>query len=171
MEPPGFKIDREFVMKSLGFAHNPESVDSVVPQETGDTFDSRMHFTYEDLFKAYLAGALDSHDNPTAKDSVLKQAADAYCKLIHSERDPEMFASLGSTTRERFNVMKALVDYNTPVLPGSEVRALQAPVDTPEATKPEPKVRKAFGTPVAFGREPTTEEKAEFKKKEFIDDY
>jgi hypothetical protein len=51
--------------------------------------------TYVDLWDAYVAGAKSGQKHPEADESCLNRAADGYCKLIHSTKDPEHFAAMG----------------------------------------------------------------------------
>lgn len=52
------------------------------------------NLTYVHLWDAYVAGARDARKNPTATEKDFNRVADAYCKLIHSQVDPEGFAVL-----------------------------------------------------------------------------
>ncbi|GEM_PF-4658058 len=52
------------------------------------------NLTYVHLWDAYVAGARDARLNPTATEKDFNRGADAYCKLIHSQVDPKMFAKL-----------------------------------------------------------------------------
>jgi len=51
--------------------------------------------TYEDLWNAYVAGAKSGQKHPEATEHEINRAADAWCKLLHAERDPEGFAAMG----------------------------------------------------------------------------
>lgn len=61
---------------------------------TVNLFNPKYHFTYADLFTAFEKGALEARQNPDANLKDFKRSADAYCKLVHQDRDPEMFAAL-----------------------------------------------------------------------------
>lgn len=63
---------------------------------------------YSDIWKAFVSGAREAHANPTAAEKDFNRAADCYCKLLHSEKAPVMFAALGSKRQEA-------LDWETPV--------------------------------------------------------
>lgn len=52
---------------------------------------------YKDLWDAFVAGASEARGNPSATVKHFALAADAYCKLVHREKAPEMFAWMGMT--------------------------------------------------------------------------
>lgn len=49
---------------------------------------------YKDLWEAFVYGAKEAKNNPTATEQDFNMAADAYCKLIHQKLDPELFKQL-----------------------------------------------------------------------------
>jgi FtsZ-binding cell division protein ZapB len=49
---------------------------------------------YKHLWEAFVAGAREARANPQATEKHFNLAADAHCKLIHSELDPVMFRQL-----------------------------------------------------------------------------
>lgn len=52
--------------------------------------------TYSDLWEAFVAGIEAGKEYPDANESDARRAADAYCKLLHLNRDPEGFEAMGS---------------------------------------------------------------------------
>lgn len=52
--------------------------------------------TYKDLWDAYMAGAKSGQKHGLATSFELGRAADAWCKLLHAQRDPEGFVAMSS---------------------------------------------------------------------------
>ena len=70
----------------------------ICPKCLGDESGSQIpQPSYVHLWDAYVAGAKSGQKHPTATEFEINRSADAHCKLVHSELDPEGFLKLGET--------------------------------------------------------------------------